>query len=60
MHETFVAAARHGQMSILKFVCKDLPLPPSFPIEVMKDALNLTGSNHKIENFIHKMMSNQA
>ncbi|KAL3670340.1 hypothetical protein V7S43_004650 [Phytophthora oleae] len=58
MHEIFVAAARHGQMLILELVCESLPA--DLPLEVLKNALDIAGGNHKIENYIRKMVCDQV
>ncbi|KAK1941401.1 putative ankyrin repeat protein [Phytophthora citrophthora] len=57
MHETFVAAARHGQMPILELVYGNLPT--DLPLEVLKNALDVAGGNHKIESFIRKIACDQ-
>ncbi|KAK1941399.1 putative ankyrin repeat protein [Phytophthora citrophthora] len=57
MHETFVAATRHGQMPILELVYGNLPT--DLPLEVLKNALDVAGGNHKIESFIRKIACDQ-
>ncbi|KAG1713261.1 hypothetical protein DVH05_000981 [Phytophthora capsici] len=57
MHETFVAAARHGQMSILQHVCENLTA--DLPLEVLKTGLEAAG-NDEVETFIRKMICDQV
>ncbi|KAG1713257.1 hypothetical protein DVH05_000977 [Phytophthora capsici] len=57
MHETFVAAARRGQMWALERVCKSLTA--DLPLEVLKNGLDAAGYD-RIEKFILKMMRDQV
>ncbi|KAG1713258.1 hypothetical protein DVH05_000978 [Phytophthora capsici] len=57
MHETFVAAARHGQMSVLQDVCENLTA--DLPLEVLKSGLEVAG-NDEVERFIREMVCDQV
>ncbi|KAG3198735.1 hypothetical protein PC128_g5785 [Phytophthora cactorum] len=58
MHKAFIAAAQHGQMTILEIVYENQPA--DLPLNVLKDALDVAGANAKIETFIRKLVCEQV
>ncbi|KAE8960847.1 hypothetical protein PR003_g31268 [Phytophthora rubi] len=56
--KAFVEAARHGQMEVLEIVCEGEH--GNWPLEVLKDAIDVAGGNLKIVNLLRKLVCDQV